>query len=137
MRFNYFMRERTEYLCRKFETMKKIVLLSSFVCLLLACKKENATTYKVKYSVTGNAVNQYKITVGSTDNFVETPFTGTKDTTIYISSGTVKLDAKADGGMTLVGSISINDLPVATGSDDDIDGDNKTQVKLEYTISQQ
>ena len=117
--------------------MKKVALLSSIVLLLFACKKDkNSTTYKVTYVVTGNSVNQFKITEGTTDKFVGAPFSGTKDTTIYIQAGTmVKLDTKADNN-NLVGSIFVNDVLKATGTDTDIDGDGKTQVKLEYGLPQ-
>ena len=118
--------------------MKKIALLASIVLLLSSCKKDkDSTVYKVKYSVTGNSVNQFKITEGTTDKLVATPFSGTKDTTIYIQSGTMlKLDTKADNN-NLVGSIYVNDVLKATGTDTDIDGDGKTQVKIEYGLPQQ
>ena len=119
--------------------MKKVAVLSSLFVLLFSCKKEkNSSVYKVKYSVTGNSVNQFKFTEGSTDRFVVTPFSGTKDTTIYIQSGTtLKLDTKADNNNNLVGSIYVNDVLKATGTDTDIDGDGKTQVKIEYGLPQQ
>ena len=115
--------------------MKKIALLSSIVFLLFSCKKDkNNTTYKVRYSVTGNSVNQFKITQGGTDNLVSTPFSGTKDTTIYLSAGVlVKLDTKADNN-NLVGTIYVNDVLKATATDTDLDGDGKTQVKIEYGL---
>jgi len=118
--------------------MKKVAVLSSLFVLLFSCKKDkNGTVYKVKYSVTGNSVNQFKITEGSSDKFVVTPFSGTKDTTIYILSGTMlKLDTKADNN-NLVGSIYVDDVLKATGTDTDIDGDGKTQVKIEYGLPQQ
>ena len=115
--------------------MKKVALLPSIVFLLFACKKnKDSTTDKVRYVVTGNAVNQFKITEGTTDKFVIVPFSGTKDTTIYIQAGTmVKLDTKADNN-NLVGSIYVNDVLQATGTDTDLDGDGKTQVKIEYGL---
>ena len=118
--------------------MKKLALLSSIFFLLFSCKKDkNNTLYKVTYSVTGNNVNQFKITQGTTDNFVATPFSGTKDTTVYMQSGTMlKLDTKADNN-NLVGSIYVNDVLKATGTDTDIDGDGKTQVKLDYGLPPQ
>ncbi|SRR5258706_1926770 len=118
--------------------MKKVALLTSIVFLLFSCKKDKDNTlYKVTYSVTGNSVNQFKITEGTTDKFVAIPFSGTRDTTIYIQSGTMlKLDTKADNN-NLVGSIFVNDVLKATGTDTDIDGDGKTQVKIEYGLPQQ
>jgi len=118
--------------------MKQIALLSSIVLLLCSCKKDkNSTIYKVTYSVTGDNVNQFKITQGTTDNFVATPFSGTKDTTVYMQSGTMlKLDTKADNN-NLVGSIYVNDVLKATATDADVDGDNKTQVKIDYGLPQQ
>src|SRR5258705_9992350 len=118
--------------------MKKIItLLASIVFLLFACKKDKSSgAYKVKYSVTGNSVNQFKITQGTADNFVSTPFSGTKDTTVYMQAGTMlKLDTKADNN-NLVGSIYVNDVLMVTGTDTDIDGDGKTQVKVEYGLPQ-
>ena len=117
--------------------MKKIALLSLPVFLLLGCKKDkDSNNYKVTYTVTGNAVNQFKITQGATDNLVATPFSGTKDTTVYLQAGTLaKLDTKADNN-SLVGSIYVNDVLKATATDSDIDGDGKTQVKIEYGLPQ-
>ena len=117
--------------------MKKIAFVALIGLLAVAaCKKDKNTTYKVKFSVSGTAVSQFKITQGVTDNFMAIPFTGTRDTTVYLQSvTTLKLDAKGDGpGME--GTIYVNDVPVVTGNDPDIDGDNKTQVKIEYVIPQ-
>ena len=118
--------------------MKNAFLLAIIALVIFAsCKKDNTpSTYKVKYTVSGSSVNQYKITVDSSDNLVSTPFTGAKDTTIYVAGGSVlKLDAKASGVNALVGSIYVNEALVSTGSDPDTDGDNKTEVKINYTIS--
>lgn len=116
--------------------MKTIALLSLSIFLLLSCKKDNNTTsYKVKYIVTGDSVNQFKISQGATDEFVKTDFSGTKDTTIYAPIGTdLKLDAKANDH-NLVGSIYVNDVLAVTGTDLDSNQDNKTEVKLEYIIA--
>lgn len=90
---------------------------------------------KVTYKVTGSQVDQFKITNGSTESWVKVPFTGTRDTTVYVAYGTnVKLDAKADGGTPLAGIIYINNAQVAMLTDTDNDADNKTQVKLDYAI---
>jgi hypothetical protein len=114
--------------------MKTIALLSSIFFLFLSCKKENNTSYKVKYVVTGDSVNQFKISQGATDEFVKTGFSGTKDTTVYVQAGTdVKLDTKANNH-NLVGSIYVNDLLAVTGTDTDTDGDGKTEVKLDYVV---
>jgi hypothetical protein len=77
--------------------MKKIALFAVVIIFFAAaCKKDNSTTYKVRYSVTGNTIEQYKITNNTTDTYVFTPITGTKDTIVYYPAGTlVKLDAKA------------------------------------------
>ena len=117
--------------------MKKITFFALISLLsIVACKKDKDTTYKVKYSVSGTAVSQYKMTVGIYDNFVSTPFTGTKDTTIYMQSvSTLKLDAMGDGP-SMAGTIYVNDVPIITGNDPDTDGDNKTQVKIEYVNPQ-
>jgi len=118
--------------------MKRMAILSSIVFLLFSCKKEkNNSTYKVTYSVTGDAVNQFKITEGTTDNLVSIPFSGTKDTTVYLSAGVdVKLDVKADDH-NLIGAIYVNDVLKATATDPDVDGDGKTEVKLDYGLPQQ
>ena len=114
--------------------MKTITLLSSIVVLFLSCKKENNTGYKVKYVVTGDLVNQFKISEGATDIFVKSEFSGTKDTTVYVQAGTdVKLDTKANNH-NLVGSIYVNDVLAVTGTDTDTDGDGKTEVKLDYVV---
>ncbi|MDB5277316.1 MAG: hypothetical protein JWR61_2271 [Ferruginibacter sp.] len=115
--------------------MKKIILSCSIFFLLFSCKKDtNSTTYKVRYTVTGNNVNQFKITQGITDNYVFTPFSGTKDTTLSMQPGTtLKLDTKATNN-NLVGSIYVNDVLKATGADLDTDGDGKTEVKIDYTL---
>ena len=114
--------------------MKTFALLSSIVFLFLSCKKDNNTSYKVKYVVTGDSVNQFKITIGATDEFVKATFSGTKDTTVYVQAGTnVKLDTKANDH-NLVGSIYVNDVLAATATDTDTDGDGKTEVKLDYTV---
>jgi len=118
--------------------MKQTAVLCSLILLLFSCKKnKDNTIYKVTYSVTGNSVNQFKFSEGSTDNYVETPFSGTMDTTVYVQAGTtLKLDTKADNN-NLVGSISVNDIIMATGTDTDTDGDSKTQVKLDFTLPKQ
>ena len=116
--------------------MKITLFISIALFTLLACKKEKTTAgvYKVKYSVTGNSVNQFKISYGAVDNLVTVPFSGTKDTTIYQPAGTsIKLDTKADNN-NLVGSIYVNDVLVASQTDTDNDGDGKTEVKLDYSI---
>ena len=118
--------------------MKKTILLPFVLLLFLqACKKDKNTTYKVKYSVTGTNVTQFKINFANTEKLLVTPFTGTRDTTFYQSGGsTLMLDAKADSHNSLIGFISVNDIIVSTFTDTDIDGDSKTQVKIDYTISQ-
>ena len=99
--------------------MKKIALLSFAAFMFFSCKKDNET-FKVRYTVTGVDVSQFKISYNTTDHLAETPFTGTKDTTIYQSIGTVlKLDIKADSHYSLLGSIYVNDNLVATGTDED------------------
>ncbi|HEY0355630.1 MAG TPA: hypothetical protein VGC29_05470 [Flavisolibacter sp.] len=114
--------------------MKKIAFFCLAVLSIVACKKEKDETYKVKYVVTGDAVSQFKFSTGATDNSAETPFNGTQDTTIYVAAGTlVKLDAKANSN-NLVGSIYVNDAIVVNGTDNDTDGDGKTNVKLEYLL---
>ncbi|MDN3657240.1 hypothetical protein QWZ08_16440 [Ferruginibacter paludis] len=115
--------------------MKKILLACAIFFLLFSCKKDSTgTTYKVKYTVTGNNVSQFKITQGVTDNYVLTPFSGTKDTTLSMQPGaTLKLDTKATNN-NLVGSIYVNDVLKATGADLDTDGDGKTEVKIDYTL---
>jgi hypothetical protein len=49
------------------------------------------------------------------------------------------LDTKADAATSssLVGSIYVNDVQVATQTDADTDKDGKTQVKLTYTMTAQ
>ena len=113
--------------------MKKALLLLCIVTSLLACKKDNPNA-KITYKVTGAGVSQFKITDGAVEHLVNVPFTGTRDTTVYLPYGTmVKLDTKADGP-SLQGTIYINDEQVATLTDADTDGDNKTQVKIDYSV---
>lgn len=115
--------------------MKKITMLSLAALVLFACKKDNDGTYKVKFVSTGDNVTQFKVYQGSTVADKAVPFSGTRDTTIFVPVGTmVKLDSKANSN-SLVGAIYINDVQVATGTDTDTDGDGKSQVKLEYTVA--
>lgn len=114
--------------------MKKIILASFIALSLFACKKSNTENLKVKYLVTGNSVNQFKISYGASDKLLSVPFSGTKDTVIYQQRGTsIKLDTKANNN-NLLGAIYVNDVLVASQTDTDSDGDGKTQVKLEYNI---
>jgi len=115
--------------------MKKTAFVALIGLLfLVACSKAKNTTYKVKYSVIGTAVTEFKITGGDKEYIISTPFDGTKDTTIFLETITaLKLDAKGDGP-SLIGTIFINDYPVLSGYDSDEDGDNKTQVTTEYTM---
>jgi len=115
--------------------MKKFAILFLAAISIVACKKDkDESSNKVRFVVSGTEVTQFKFTSGATDYFTTVPFTGTKDTTIYVNSGTtVKLDAKANSS-SLSGLIYVNDSPVASGGDEDLDGDNKTQVKIEYII---
>lgn len=116
--------------------MKKIAFLSFVALLLFACKKENDGTFKVKFVTAGTNVTQFKIYQGSTISDKAVPFSGSQDTTIIVTKGTmVKLDTKANSN-SLTGSIFVNDVQVANGSDTDTDGDGKSQVKLEYQINQ-
>jgi len=116
------------------------MVLSLIGLTLFSCKKKEETTlYKVKFSVTGTSVNQFKFNTeglpGSTS--VATPFTGTKDTTVYVGAAKVlSLDTKADAATScpLVGTIYVNDVQVATQTDTDSDKDGKTQVKFSYTM---
>ena len=120
--------------------MKTIALLTIIAGLFLSCNKETATnTYKVSYTVTGDFVGQVKITQGSTEIFMETPFSGIRDTTYYIDAtpGTVlKLSATADNP-TLSGSITVDGALRAMNSDPDLDGDSTTQIQMEYTLPKQ
>jgi hypothetical protein len=117
-----------------------VLLLISGSLLVVSCKKkEEATLYKVKFSVTGTSVNQFKFNAEglAASTSVATPFTGTKDTTVYVGAAKVlSLDTKATGaaGSSLVGKIYVNDVQVATQTDADSDMDGKTQVKFSYTM---
>lgn len=114
--------------------MKKALFISISMLTLFACKKDKSETFKVRYIVTGDNVNQFKISYGVTHNLLTVPFSGTKDTTIYQPASTaVKLDTKANNN-NLVGTIYVNDVLVASQTDTDADGDGKTEVKLDYTI---
>ena len=118
--------------------MKKTALILFVSIAAFACKKEDKKdgTYKVNYSVTGTSVDQFNISNNTDAHSVTTPFSGTRDTTVYVPSGsTLKLDAKASSHNALVGSIYVNDSIVATLTDSDADNDSKTQVKIDYTIS--
>lgn len=123
--------------------MKHLIIVSLIGLALFSCKKkEEATLYKVKFSVTGTSVNQFKFNTEGlpASTSVATPFTGTKDTTVYVGVAKVlSLDTKADAATSssLVGVIYVNDVPVATQTDADSDKDGKTQVKLSYTMTAQ
>src|SRR5207237_127226 len=100
--------------------MKTLAFVAFATLALFACKKDNKNdgTYKVKYSVTGTSVNQFNITNNADIHSVYTPFDGTRDTTVFMSAGTVlKLDAKASSHSALIGSILVNDVVVATLTD--------------------
>lgn len=115
--------------------MKKISLLALAIMSLVACKKDHEGAYKVRYTLTGTIVEQFKVNYNTTEHFVETPFTGTRDTTLYVQAGTtISLDAKAGSSEDLIGSIYVNDGLVATQTDGDADADGKTAIKVEYTI---
>ena len=117
--------------------MKRLAILSLIAVVLFACKKENKHEgeYGVRYVITGTNVDQFKATVDSTGHIVATPFSGTKDTTIYVhASSVIKLEAKASSHEALSGSIAVDGTQVASLTDTDGDGDSKTQIKLEYTI---
>jgi hypothetical protein len=116
--------------------MKRLAVVAFCTLVFLSCKKNKSETYKVTYITSGTSVTQFKFTTGSTDNLATVPFTGQRDTTIYVAAGTaVKLDSKANSN-NLTGKILVNDVIVASGSDTDNDGDGKTQVKLDYTLLQ-
>jgi hypothetical protein len=116
--------------------MKKITFLLLGSLLFFACKKEKNETHTVKFVTTGNNVTQFKIYQGSTIADKAVPFTGTQDTTIVVTKGTmVKLDSKANSN-TLTGKIFVDGTQVVTGTDADTDGDGKSQVKIEYNIPQ-
>ncbi len=122
--------------------MKRTLLLSFITLAVFACKKKEEITplYKVKFSITGTSVNQFKFNSDALAASITmaTPFTGTKDTTIYLGPGkVVSLDGKATAtaGKSLVGRIYINDTEVALQTDADADGDGKTAVHLDYTLT--
>ncbi len=123
----------------KSKSRKATTLLFPLVMLFISCSKSSnsshSTTYKVKYTVTGDSVTQFKISVFANDVFLQTPFSGTRDTTIYVYYGAdVRLDAKGIDS-NLAASIYVNDVLKATGTDPDANGDGKTEVKIGYTIS--
>lgn len=54
---------------------------------------------------------------------------------MLVAAGTmVKLDAKANSN-NLAGAIFVNGVEVVNGTDTDIDGDGKSQVKIEFTLA--
>lgn len=113
--------------------MKNIILIAASLLLFVACDKEE-TVQKVKFSVTGTSVTDAKFNYKSSIHGIPTPFDGTRDTTIIASIGeSISLDAKATGGQ-LAGKIFVNDALVAEKTDEDIDADGKTQVKISWTI---
>ena len=114
--------------------MKKIAILALASLVFFSCKKKTEIL-SVKFVTTGEIVTQFKVYNGSTVGDKAVPFSGTQDTTLTVSPGTtVKIDAKANGNLS--SSIFLNGVQVATGTDPDLDGDGKTQVKIEYAIPQ-
>jgi hypothetical protein len=115
--------------------MKKIITIAlASAIVLVSCKKDNSANYKVTYITSGTSVTQFKFTLGSMDNLAAVPFTGQRDTTIYVAGETVvKLESKASSN-NLTGKILVNDQVVASGTDTDTDGDGKTQVKIDYSL---
>ena len=123
----------------KGKLLRAAAILFPMALLFFSCSKSGnsrvSMTYKVQFTVTGDSVNQFKISLFSNDVFLQTPFSGTRDTTIYVYYGAdLRLDATAIDS-NLVGSIYVNDVLKATGTDPDADGDGKTEVKIGYTIS--
>jgi hypothetical protein len=123
----------------KSKLLKVTAILFYIVLLFISCSKSGnssySPTYKVKFTVTGDSVNQFKISLFANDVFLQTPISGTRDTTLYAYFGAdLRLDAKAIDS-NLVGSIYVNDVLKATGTDLDADGDGNTEVKIGYTIS--
>lgn len=113
--------------------MKTLALLLIASFAIISCSK-SSDTVKVRFVTSGTDVTQCKVTNGSTITDKAVPFTGTQDTTIIVSKGTmVKLDSKANSN-NLSGQIFVNDAQVANGTDGDTDGDGKSQVKLEYSV---
>lgn len=113
--------------------MKNIILIAASLFLFVACNKEEMVQ-KVKLSVTGTSVTDAKFNYKSTIHSIHTPFDGTRDTTFIANIGeSVSLDVKATGG-PLAGKIFLNDILVAEQTDEDIDADGKTQVKVSWTI---
>ena len=108
------------------------LLIAAFV--ITSCSKDKAETVKVRFVTTGIDVTQFKFTTGAFVSDKEVPFSGMEDTTIMVARGTmVKLDSKANSS-NLAGQIFVNDDQVVGGTDTDIDGDGKSQVKIEYSI---
>lgn len=118
--------------------MKKTAIFSFLSISLFACTKEVVKQdgkFKVTFSVTGRSVEQFKTSCNSIINNVNTPFSGTKDTTIYVQGGTVlKLETRAGSQEDLDAYIYVNDVFVATMTDTDPDDDGKTEVQIEYTL---
>ena len=115
--------------------MKKIAILLLASFMFFACKKDQDETYTVKFVTTGTNVTQFKFYQGSTSADKAVPFSGTQDTIMTVAAGTmVKLDSKANSN-NLSGAIFVNGVQVVSGVDTDIDGDGKSQVKIEYTLA--
>jgi len=115
--------------------MKKLAIVCSASFIFFACKKDKDDTYIVKFVTTGTNVTQFKFYQGSITGDKAVPFSGTQDTTMTVPAGTnLKLDSKANSN-NLTGSIYVNGVQVVTGTDTDPDGDNKSQVKIEYTLA--
>ena len=113
--------------------MKKLFFIACLGLPLAACQKEEAEN-EVRFSVTGTEVNEVKFNYKSTLNSIATPFTGTRDTTVYANIGeTISLNAKSTGG-ALKGQIFVNGILAAEQLDQDTDGDGKTQVKVDWTV---
>jgi hypothetical protein len=123
----------------KGKSLNATALLFSVVLLFISCSKSSnsshSTTYQVRFIVTGDSVNQFKISLFANDIFLQTPFSGTRDTTINVYYGAdLRLDAKGIDS-NLAASIYVNDVLKATGTDPDANGDGKTEVKIGYTLS--
>lgn len=103
------------------------------VLLVASCKKDN-TAVQVRFVTTGTEVTQFKFTTGATEVSKDVPYSGSRDTTVTVSKGTlVKLDSKASSN-NLSGAIFVDGRQVATQTDTDPDGDGKSQVKVDYSI---
>lgn len=118
--------------------MKNILLILTIALVIASCKKDkDPESYKIRYLVIGDGVEEIKYNVNNVSYSAKKPFDNGWDTTfIHTSKQKLQLQAKAKSSTSqnLTGIIYLNDAEVAKQVDSAKDSTGKFDVKLEYQI---